>query len=233
MRDDLFVTVFDQVFTDTCRYADVVLPATTFLEQHELHRGYGAMAVQRIRPAAAPRGEARPNEVVFADLAARLGFTGPDFDTRPEALAKRFVAASQALPAGRRRAARAGERSSLPDFGGEAEPDPVRDRLSADPGRQGRSAPREVAQGGPSRVCVRRDPTTPRVPARADLTRDAQDDQLGPRRDRHTIPSRATSRPTTPATRDHGWRDGRGPKRGRTRSARGRASTTRSAPESA
>ena len=83
LRDDLFVTVFDQVFTDTCRFADVVLPATTFLEQHELHRGYGAMAVQRIRPAAAPRGEARPNEAVFADLAARLGFTGPDFDTTP------------------------------------------------------------------------------------------------------------------------------------------------------
>ncbi len=58
-RDDLFVVVHEQVMTDTAQLADVILPATTFLEQHELHRGYGAVAVQRIRPVAAPRGEAR------------------------------------------------------------------------------------------------------------------------------------------------------------------------------
>ena len=41
-REDLFTVVFDQVLTDTARYADVVLPATTFLEHAELSRGYGA-----------------------------------------------------------------------------------------------------------------------------------------------------------------------------------------------
>jgi anaerobic selenocysteine-containing dehydrogenase len=117
LRDDLFVVAFDQVFTDTCRYADVVLPATTFLEQHELHRGYGAMAVQRIKPAAAPRGEARPNEVVFADLAARFGFGGPDFDVRPENLVGKFVAASRALPTDAAAKLARGE-VVTPDFGG-------------------------------------------------------------------------------------------------------------------
>ena len=53
-REDLFTVVFDPVLTDTARYADVVLPATTFLEREELSRGYGAIALQRGRPAIPP-----------------------------------------------------------------------------------------------------------------------------------------------------------------------------------
>ena len=40
-REDLFTVVFDQVHTDTVPYADVVLPATTFLEQYDFTRAYG------------------------------------------------------------------------------------------------------------------------------------------------------------------------------------------------
>src|SRR5207245_6444807 len=40
-REDLFTVVFDPILTDTARYADVVLPAATFLEREELSRGYG------------------------------------------------------------------------------------------------------------------------------------------------------------------------------------------------
>jgi anaerobic selenocysteine-containing dehydrogenase len=76
-RQDLFTVVFDQVLTDTARYADVVLPATTFLEHRELSRGYGAYALQRSLPAVAPAGEARPNYEVFADLCRRLGLERP------------------------------------------------------------------------------------------------------------------------------------------------------------
>ena len=72
-RSDLFTVVFDQVFTDTARYADVVLPATTFLENYDIARGYGPISLQLVRPAIEPAGEARPNPAVFSELAQRLG----------------------------------------------------------------------------------------------------------------------------------------------------------------
>ncbi|MBI2220844.1 MAG: molybdopterin-dependent oxidoreductase [Acidobacteria bacterium] len=87
-RDDLFVVVFDQVMTDTAHYADIVLPATTFLEHYDVARGYGAYSVQLVRPIVEPFGEARPNPEVFADLARRLevGTEGEDLESEAEAL---------------------------------------------------------------------------------------------------------------------------------------------------
>lgn len=75
-RDDLFTVVFDQVFTDTAHYADVVLPATTFLEGYDVVRGYGPLSLQLSQPVVDPVGEARPNADVFGDLAERLGLLG-------------------------------------------------------------------------------------------------------------------------------------------------------------
>jgi anaerobic selenocysteine-containing dehydrogenase len=72
-REDLFTVVFDPVMTDTARYADVVLPATTFLERTELSRGYGAYALQYARAVVGPAGEARPNHDVFSELCRRTG----------------------------------------------------------------------------------------------------------------------------------------------------------------
>jgi anaerobic selenocysteine-containing dehydrogenase len=72
-RDDLFTVVFDQVMTDTARWADVILPATTFLEQYDLALSYGHGAVQLVQPVIEPAGESRPNVEVFAELATRLG----------------------------------------------------------------------------------------------------------------------------------------------------------------
>ena len=72
-REDLFTVVFDQVRTDTARYADVILPATTFLEHYDIARGYGNYALQLVKPVIEPVGESRPNVVVFGELAARLG----------------------------------------------------------------------------------------------------------------------------------------------------------------
>ena len=77
-REDLFTVVFDAVATDTVRYADVVLPATTFLEHRELSRGYGAYALQLTEPAVDRVGEARPNYEVFAELARRTGVARAD-----------------------------------------------------------------------------------------------------------------------------------------------------------
>lgn len=72
-RSGLFTVVYDQVFTDTARFADVILPATTFVEHYDIARGYGPISLQLVRPAIEPVGESRPNAAVFADLAERLG----------------------------------------------------------------------------------------------------------------------------------------------------------------
>lgn len=72
-REDLFTVVFEQTMTDTAKYADVVLPATTFLEHYDMARGYGAYHYHLVQPVIEPVGEARPNHEVFRDLAVRLG----------------------------------------------------------------------------------------------------------------------------------------------------------------
>jgi len=78
-REDLFTVVFDQVMTDTARWADVVLPAATFLEQWEIKKSYGSYVLGGIRPAVARRGEARPNVEVFAALGRAMGFDDEPF----------------------------------------------------------------------------------------------------------------------------------------------------------
>lgn len=85
-RSDLFTVVFDAVMTDTARYADVVLPATTFFEHRELIEGYGAMVLNDIKPLIPPVGEARPNYDVFATLCRRLGLDRPGEPETAEAM---------------------------------------------------------------------------------------------------------------------------------------------------
>jgi len=76
-RRDLFTVVFDQVFTDTARYADVILPATTFLENYDLARGYGAISLRLARPVIEAVGESRSNAEVFGELLERTGLLQP------------------------------------------------------------------------------------------------------------------------------------------------------------
>ena len=64
----------EQFFTDTTDYADIVLPATTFLEHKELMGAYGHYFAQISQPAIAPLGEARMNVQLFAELGRRMGF---------------------------------------------------------------------------------------------------------------------------------------------------------------
>ena len=73
-RPDLFTVVHDVTFTDTADYADILLPAPTFLEQTDLQGAYGHYNVALSPAAIAPLGEARPNVQVFADLAHHMGF---------------------------------------------------------------------------------------------------------------------------------------------------------------
>jgi anaerobic selenocysteine-containing dehydrogenase len=78
-RDDVFTVVSDQVMTDTARYADIVLPATTFLEHRELKRSYGSYVVGATQPVIEPRGEARSNAAMFRALGRAMGFTDDAF----------------------------------------------------------------------------------------------------------------------------------------------------------
>jgi anaerobic selenocysteine-containing dehydrogenase len=71
-RDDLFTVVFDQAMTDTAQYADVLLPATTFLESYDLPRGYGSISLRLGKPVIEPVGESRSNADVFGELLQRL-----------------------------------------------------------------------------------------------------------------------------------------------------------------
>jgi anaerobic selenocysteine-containing dehydrogenase len=75
MRDDLFTVVHEQFFTDTADYADVLLPAPTFLETKDVQGAYGHLFVQVSQQAIAPLGEARSNATLFGELAQRMGFT--------------------------------------------------------------------------------------------------------------------------------------------------------------
>jgi anaerobic selenocysteine-containing dehydrogenase len=77
-RDDLFTVVFEQVMTDTALYADVVLPATTFLEGYDFARAYGPIHLGLVRPVIDAAGEARSNADVFGELCRRLDVLGGD-----------------------------------------------------------------------------------------------------------------------------------------------------------
>jgi anaerobic selenocysteine-containing dehydrogenase len=74
-REDLFTVVHDPFVSDTARYADIVLPATTYLETEDFYRAYGAYYMQFGPRAVPPQGEARSNRDLAQELARRLGVT--------------------------------------------------------------------------------------------------------------------------------------------------------------
>ncbi|MFO7170853.1 MAG: molybdopterin oxidoreductase family protein [Chloroflexota bacterium] len=76
-REDLFTVVHEQFMTDTARYADIVLPATTQLEHVDLHKAYGHRNLQYNHPAIQPLGEAKSNWDVMRLLAGAMGYTEP------------------------------------------------------------------------------------------------------------------------------------------------------------
>ncbi|MFW6074941.1 MAG: molybdopterin-containing oxidoreductase family protein [Chloroflexota bacterium] len=84
MRDDLFTVVHELFMTDTAKYADIVLPATTQLEQVDVHRPYGHRHLQYNSRAIEPRGESRSNWDVMRALAETMGFTEAWLHAEPE-----------------------------------------------------------------------------------------------------------------------------------------------------
>jgi anaerobic selenocysteine-containing dehydrogenase len=91
-REDLFLVVHERFMTDTARYADVVLPATTSLEHADLYRSYGQYCVQRARAAIPPVGEAKSNWEVFGLLAGAMGFDDPVFRRTADELIDELLA---------------------------------------------------------------------------------------------------------------------------------------------
>jgi anaerobic selenocysteine-containing dehydrogenase len=87
-RDDLFTVVHEIFQTDTADYADILLPATTQLEQFDVHKSYGHLYMLANNPAIDPLGESRPNSEVFRLLAARMGFTEDCFKDSDEELGR-------------------------------------------------------------------------------------------------------------------------------------------------
>ena len=90
-RGDLFTVVHEQFFTDTCDYADLVLPATTQLEHYDVHTAYGHLNVMANSPAIAPLGESLPNSEVFRRLAARMGFAEDCFRDSDEDICRQAL----------------------------------------------------------------------------------------------------------------------------------------------
>src|ERR1700746_1688379 len=86
-REDLFTVVSEQFLTDTARYADIVLPATTQLEQFDIMFSWGHLYLTLNEPAIAPLGETVPNTELFRRLAKTMGFNDPYWQRSDEEMA--------------------------------------------------------------------------------------------------------------------------------------------------
>jgi len=78
-REDLFTVVLEHFQTDTADYADILLPATTFVEHPDMYTAYGHYYLQWADPIVRARGQSKPNSWVFQQLALRLGLTDEVF----------------------------------------------------------------------------------------------------------------------------------------------------------
>ncbi|RII29910.1 MAG: formate dehydrogenase [Geobacter sp.] len=92
LRDDLFTVVHERFLTDTARYADIVLPATSSLEHADLYRCYGSYQSQRCAAAIPAVGEAKSNWQVFSLLAQGMGWNEPFFTQSADDLIEQLIA---------------------------------------------------------------------------------------------------------------------------------------------
>lgn len=86
VRDDLFTVVSEQFLTDTAKYADVVLPATTQIEHVDVVPAWGHLNLGWNGKAIEPVGESVPNTELFRRLADAFGMTDPLFSTTDDEL---------------------------------------------------------------------------------------------------------------------------------------------------
>lgn len=91
MREDLFTVVHERFMTDTARYADIILPATSSLEHSDIYRAYGHYGIQRAAAVIPPIGEAKSNWEVFQLLAQAIGFEEEFFQQTTDELINQMI----------------------------------------------------------------------------------------------------------------------------------------------
>jgi anaerobic selenocysteine-containing dehydrogenase len=99
MRDDLFTVVHEHFMTETARFADILLPATMFLEHDDIYQAGGHSHIQIGMQVVDPPGEARSNHDLICALARRFGLTDPSFAMTGLELADATLRASGYPPA--------------------------------------------------------------------------------------------------------------------------------------
>lgn len=90
-REDLFTVVIEQFMTDTARYADIILPATTQLEHLDLMPAWGHLYLSLNKPAIEPLGEALPNTEIFRRLAAAMDLQEPGLADSDEEMVRQLL----------------------------------------------------------------------------------------------------------------------------------------------
>jgi anaerobic selenocysteine-containing dehydrogenase len=93
-REDLFTVVHDPFMTETAKFADIVLPATTYLETDDFFRAYGTYYMQYGRRVIEPQGDAWSNHRLTQTLAARMGLTDKVFQLSPPELVQELFRGS-------------------------------------------------------------------------------------------------------------------------------------------
>lgn len=94
-REDLFTVVHERFLTDTARYADIILPATTSLESEDIYYSYGHYAIQRARAVIPPVGESKSNWQTTRLLAKAMHLTDPIFAKTEEDLVEALIASTK------------------------------------------------------------------------------------------------------------------------------------------
>jgi len=99
-REDIFTVVHERFMTDTARYADLVLPATSSLEHSDVYRSYGHYCIQRAFPIIPPVGTSKSNWDVFKLLAQVMDFKEPFFQQTTDEIIDDLLQSSGAWLAG-------------------------------------------------------------------------------------------------------------------------------------
>jgi anaerobic selenocysteine-containing dehydrogenase len=91
LRSDLFTVVHELFLTDTCLYADLVLPATSHFENLDLYKSYWHLYLQLHQPILPPQGECKSNFTLFRELARHMGFEDDCFNLSEEAMIRELL----------------------------------------------------------------------------------------------------------------------------------------------